>query len=80
MQLDSAKLARLRNMSEAELKQFLRQAARQMGMSEMRAAILSSYAGKIKKKLDSVTEEELARVASAIGEENITKLLDQLPS
>lgn len=78
MEIDPSKLAKLREMSEAELSQWIRQGAKSMGMGTLRASVLAASAPTIKKKLASLSDQEIEEAVEKIGAERVRKLLEQV--
>lgn len=71
-------LVRVRELSEEELRQIIRSLARSAGLGEIAAGFLAGNARNFRKKLASMTEEELTNVLAAVPEEAVEKLAHSL--
>lgn len=78
MEIDQNKLARLRALEEGELAALLERAATSMGVSERRAHLLARHSGKLKKKLSTLSDEEIVRLLSMLGQEQAQRLFSGL--
>ena len=62
----------------AQIEKIVLHAADSMGLSQKKASLLARHSGTLQKKLQKMSDAEINRFASVLGEEQVKKLLSQL--
>lgn len=76
--IDDGLLEKLRMLPADRLKELIYSLCRSAGMKEASAAMIAAGTPALKRKLDSVSAEELNRILSAVPEEELRKLAQTL--
>ncbi len=79
MELNPQKLQALRALNESQIAEMIQSTAVSMGLSERKARLFASQSGKLKKKLQSMSDEQLIKLASMLGEDQLKKLFSSMP-
>ncbi len=79
MELNPQKLQALRALSESQLATMIQSTALSLGLGERKARLFASQSGKLKKKLQTMSDEQLIKLASMLGEEQLKSLLSSMP-
>ncbi len=78
MELDSQKLAKIRALDESQIARMIQSSALTMGLSERKAKLLASQSGKLRKKLQAMSDAQLNKFASMFSEEQLKSLFASL--
>ncbi len=74
METDTSRIAQIRALSEEQIAKMITQSATSLGLSERRSRLLASQAGKLKKKMQSMSDKELQKFASMFSQEQLSAL------
>lgn len=78
LELEHQQIERLRQLDTAQIEKIVLHAADSMGLSQKKASLLARHSGTLQKKLQKMSDAEINRFASVLGEEQVKKLLSQL--
>ena len=78
MEIDRSLLGKIHQLDDASLKEAILSVAGNMGIDPVLAAGYLTDMGKIKETVAGLTQDDLDRVQSTIGEENTKHLMDEI--
>ncbi len=78
MRFSAEQIAKIRALTPAQIGTLIAQSGKELGMSEQKAKAFARHSGTLHKKLQKMTDEQLQRFASLLGETQVKDLLSKL--